>query len=60
LLYENEADFSARTDDNRKDAYWAAWREYVGAMKHAGVTLTPKALQSGHTGTTIRKKEKDL
>jgi hypothetical protein len=24
LIYETEADFAARTDDQRKDAYWGA------------------------------------
>ncbi len=26
LIYENEADFSARTDDGRQAAYWGAYR----------------------------------
>lgn len=26
LIYETEAEFGARTDDTRKDAYWGAWR----------------------------------
>jgi hypothetical protein len=26
VIYENEADFSARTDETLKDRYWAAWR----------------------------------
>ncbi len=39
LIYENEADFSARTDDRRKDAYWGAYRAYTKALTEAGVMV---------------------
>jgi hypothetical protein len=54
LIYENEADFSARTDEARRERYWAAWRAYNEAITTAGVTKSGAALQSGGTGTTIR------
>ena len=28
LIYENDADFSARTDKERQLPYWAGWRAY--------------------------------
>jgi hypothetical protein len=54
LIYENEADFSARTDENRRERYWAAWREYSAALTAAGVTRSGAPLQAGATGTTVR------
>jgi hypothetical protein len=39
LIYEPEADFSARTDERRKEAYWGAWRAYHQALVEAGVIL---------------------
>jgi hypothetical protein len=54
LAYENEADFSARTDQNRWQRYWAAWCAYNEALTAAGVNLNDAALQSGETSTTVR------
>jgi hypothetical protein len=54
LIYENEADFLARTDGDRRERYWAAWRAYSAALTAAGVTRSGAALQSGATGTTVR------
>lgn len=38
LIYENEADFSARTDEDSRQRYWASWREYSAALTAAGLT----------------------
>ncbi len=54
LIYENEADFSARTKGDRRERYWAAWRAYSEALTAAGVTRSGAALQPGGTGTTVR------
>jgi hypothetical protein len=54
LIYENEADFSARTEEDRREQYWAAWRAYSAALTAAGVTRSGAALQAGGTGTTVR------
>jgi hypothetical protein len=54
LIYENEADFAARADQDRRQRYWAAWRAYTEALTAAGVIRTGAALQSGATGTTVR------
>jgi len=54
LIYEKEADFSARTDEADRERYWAAWRAYSAALTAAGVTRSGAALQSGGTGTTVR------
>jgi len=54
LIYENEADFSARTNQDRREPYWAAWRTYAEALTAAGVRRSGAALQPGGTGTTVR------
>lgn len=37
-IYETEADFNARTNEN-KDMFWGAWRAYHKAMMDAGVLV---------------------
>jgi predicted RNA polymerase sigma factor len=39
LVYESGADFSARTDAGRKDAYRGAYRAYAKALTEAGVLV---------------------
>lgn len=56
LIYESEADFGARTDAGRKDAYWGAYRAYTKALTDAGVLVGGAPLQPGHLGTTIRER----
>ncbi len=55
LVYETAADFSARTDATRKEAYWGAYRAYTKALTDAGVMVGGAALQPGHHATTIRQ-----
>ena len=57
LVYENEAEFSARTDPKRKDAYWGAYRAYTKALTDAGVLVGGAPLQPGHLGTTVRQRD---
>jgi hypothetical protein len=54
LIYETEADFSARTDGKRKDAYWGAYRAYTKALTEAGIMAGGAPLQPAHLATTIR------
>ena len=55
LIYESESDFSARTDETRKAAYWGAYRAYTQALKDAGIMVGCAPLQPGHLATTIRQ-----
>jgi hypothetical protein len=55
LVYENEADFSARTDTKQKDTYWGAYRAYTKALTDAGVLVGGAPLQPAHLATTIRQ-----
>ncbi len=54
LIYENEADFGARSDEQLGPAYWGAFGAYSQALQEAGVLVGGGALHPGHIGTTIR------
>jgi len=54
LMYENNADFAARTDNERQAPYWAGWRAYSQALAESGVMRGGAPLQGAHTGTTVR------
>ena len=56
LIYENATDFSARTDEKRKDAYWGAYRAYTKALAEAGVMVGGAGLQPPPLATTVRLK----
>src|SRR5262245_31939549 len=56
LIYETEADFGARTDPARKDAYWGAYRAYTKALTEAGVMTGGAPLQPSHAATTVRQR----
>jgi len=55
LIYETEADFNARTNE-QKDVFWGAWRAYHKALVDAGVFVGGNPLQPISTGTTVRLK----
>ncbi len=56
LIYESEADFAARTDGKRRDAYWGAYRAYTKALTDAGIMVGGAPLQPAHAATTIRRR----
>ena len=55
LIYETEADFGARTDERRKDAYGGAYRANTKTLTEAGVMVGGAGLQPAHLATTIRQ-----
>ena len=55
LIYETDADFDARTNEN-KEMFWGAWRAYHKAMTDASVYVSGNPLQPCMTGTTVRSK----
>jgi hypothetical protein len=57
LIYETAADFSARSDGTRKDAYWGAYRAYTQALTEAGVMVGGAGLQPPPAATTIRQRD---
>jgi hypothetical protein len=54
LIYENDSDFSARSDKERQGPYWAGWRAYSQALADAGIMRGGAPLQGVHSGTTVR------
>jgi hypothetical protein len=54
LVYETEADFGARTDPKRKDAYWGAYKTYTKVLTEGGVMAGGAVLQPAHAATTVR------
>jgi len=57
LVYESTADFTARTDGARRDAYWGAYRAYTKAMADAGVIVGGAGLQPPPLATTVRLRD---
>src|SRR5262249_58969674 len=57
LVYESPADFGARTDDQRKDAYWGAYRAYTRALTEAGVFLGGSGLEPTPSAATLRQRD---
>src|SRR5262249_13976141 len=57
LVYENTADFGARTDATRKDAYWGAYRAYTKALTDAGVMVGGAGRQPPPLATTVRLRD---
>ena len=56
MIYESESDFAARTDPQRKDAYWGAYRAYTKALADAGVMAGGAGLQPPHAATTSARR----
>ncbi|PYN78943.1 MAG: hypothetical protein DMD96_19340 [Candidatus Rokuibacteriota bacterium] len=56
LIYETAADFTTRADEQRKDAYWGAYRAYTKALTEAGVMVGGAGLQPPPLATTVRLK----
>lgn len=54
LAMEAPADYEARTDPDRADAYWASWAGYVAALRESGIMRAGAGLQPPDTATTIR------
>lgn len=54
LLNETAADFAARNDPARAEAYWGGWNAYIGALAQAGVIVNGDGLHGPETATTVR------
>jgi len=58
MSFEDEKDFSARTDNEQKEKYWTDWRAYFNAMRESGILTYPgNVLQDGKTAYTVNKNE---
>jgi hypothetical protein len=58
LVYlEPAEDFALRSDPKVGPQRMAAWADYMGAMRAAGVMRGGNALQPPHTATTVRLRD---
>jgi hypothetical protein len=57
LIYESAADFAARTDPEKQQAYWASWPPYKKALVDAGVFVSGAGLQSPGDATTVKMRD---
>ncbi len=57
LFHEAPEDFATRTASGpQAEAYWGAWRAYMGAMSEAGVIRGGNALLPPATGVIVRRR----
>ena len=54
MVYENDFELSARTDPDRKEAYWAAYTKFTNALNEAGVMAGGACTQPPSTAQTVR------
>jgi hypothetical protein len=54
LIYQSNAEFSARTDKAQRERFQASFVPYVKALTAAGIVVASGALESPDTATTIR------
>jgi hypothetical protein len=57
LIYETAADFSDRSDPDRKEEFWAGSKYYTEAVREAGILVGGAGLQPPDTATTVGFKE---
>ncbi|MDX1919639.1 MAG: YciI family protein [Candidatus Caenarcaniphilales bacterium] len=56
LIYENNAQFENRTDENKKEAYWGAYMAYNKAVVEAGIMVGGNALLPPFAATSVSVK----
>ncbi len=52
LVYETPEDFAARDAEDTREAYWARWEAYAGAL--GVITVGGACLEGPETATTVR------
>ncbi len=57
MFYMNADEFSARTDPQRKEAFWGAFLPYMKAIQEAGIVVGGAGLQPPSTATTYRLRD---
>jgi hypothetical protein len=57
LVYETEAELSARNDPKRAEGYWAAYTAYSKALVEAGIARGGAGLLPPHDATTLRVRD---
>ena len=54
LFYLDHADFAARTDPEKRDAFWGSFLPYMKALADAGVVVTGAGLQPPELAATVK------
>ena len=57
LFYLNAAEFAARTDPEKKAAFWASFLPYMKSVKDAGIFIGGAGLEPPGTATTVRMRD---
>jgi hypothetical protein len=53
MFFESEQELAKREDPQRADAYWGAWRAYVGVLSQSGVIVNGDGLYPPRTATRV-------
>jgi hypothetical protein len=53
LIYQSPADFAARTDPERSEAFWGSFVPYMQSLYAAGVVVAGAGLQPPEMATTV-------
>jgi hypothetical protein len=54
MFYLNQAEFDARTDPKKRDAFWGSFIPYMKAVKESGIFAGGAGLEPPDMATTIR------
>jgi hypothetical protein len=54
LIYQSPDEFAARTDAQKREAFWGSFLPYVKALTDAGIVVASGGLQPPESATTIR------
>ncbi len=57
IFREPSEDEHPRNDPEKAQAYYGAWKAYIGALNKAGVIVGGRGLQPPQTATTVRVRD---
>jgi hypothetical protein len=56
LFYQSPDEFRARTDPQRRDAFWGSFMPYMKAVRDAGIFVGGAGLQPPELATTVKSR----
>ena len=57
MFYMSPAEFAARTDPQKRDAFWGSFMPYVKAVRDAGIFAGGAGLEPPESATTVRVRD---
>ena len=57
LFYLSPEHFAARSDPQKREAFWGSFRPYMKALTDAGVVVSGAGLQSPETATVVQTRD---